>query len=139
MTKFAKGNNPKKLKQLFFTFSPCYLLIIFYQLTKFEATCCKSFLRYLDYKFSMPKFAKGNNSKIFLKNKFSPGYLLIIFYQLTKFDATCCNSFLRCFKSKNVQRAITPKNKITFFLNFTRLSTHYPLLPKFETHSCYNF
>ena len=63
MTKFAKGNNSKKNKITFFKFSPGHLLIIFYQLTKFEATCCNSFLRYLDYKFSMPKFAKGNNSQ----------------------------------------------------------------------------
>ena len=61
---------------------------------KFEATRCNNFLRYLDYKFSMPKFAKGNNSKkINIYFNFSPGYLFINCYQLTKFEATCCNSF----------------------------------------------
>ena len=43
---------------IFFKFSPGYLHIIFYQLTKFEATCCDSF-----WGISMQKFAKGNNSK----------------------------------------------------------------------------
>ena len=58
----------------------------------FEATSYNNFSRYLDDKFSMPTFTKGNN----LKKKhfwFSPGNLLIIFYQLTKFEATYCNSF----------------------------------------------
>ena len=51
------------------------------------------FLKYIYYKFSIPKFAKYNskNSKVtfFI---YSPGNLLIIFYQLTKFEAPSCNS-----------------------------------------------
>ena len=43
MTKFAKGNNSKKYNNFFLKFPQGYLLIIFYQLTKFEATCCSSF------------------------------------------------------------------------------------------------
>ena len=39
MPKFAKGNNSKTIKYIFFKVLPGYLLIIFYQLTKFEATC----------------------------------------------------------------------------------------------------
>ena len=39
MPKFAKGNNSKKNEIYFFKVLPGYLLIIFYQLTKFEATC----------------------------------------------------------------------------------------------------
>ena len=47
-----------KKKTFFFKFSLGNLLIIFYQLTMFEAASYN-----LYYKFSMPKFAKGNNSK----------------------------------------------------------------------------
>ena len=57
MSKFAKGNNSKELKD-FFKFSPRSLLIILYKLTKFEAPSCNDFW---DIKFSMSKFAKGNN------------------------------------------------------------------------------
>ena len=52
----------KKIKYFFFKFSPIDLLIILYQLTKFEAPSCYS-LRYHDYKFSKSKSAKGDNSK----------------------------------------------------------------------------
>ena len=42
--KFAIGNNSLKTKiTFFFKFSPGYLLIIFYQLSKFEAPSCNSF------------------------------------------------------------------------------------------------
>ena len=44
----------------FFKFSISSLLIILYKLTKFEAPSCNGFW---DIKFSMSKFAKGNNSK----------------------------------------------------------------------------
>ena len=44
----------------YFLFSPSSLLIIVYKLTKFEAPSCNGFL---DIKFSMSKFTKGNNSK----------------------------------------------------------------------------
>ena len=55
MTKFAKRNN---LNFFFLIFLPDYLLIIHYYLTKFEAHSCYSIW---DIKFSMSKFAKGNN------------------------------------------------------------------------------
>ena len=42
-SKSAKGDNSKKIKQLFLKFSPSNLLIIFYQMTKFEAPSCYSF------------------------------------------------------------------------------------------------
>ena len=62
-----------------------------YKLTKFEAPSCNGFW---EIKFSMSKFAKGNNSKkdkmIFFK--FSQGNLHIIFYNLTKFEAPSCYS-----------------------------------------------
>ena len=41
--KNAKGNNSKKTNTLFFKFSPDNLLIILYQMSKFEATSCNSF------------------------------------------------------------------------------------------------
>ena len=50
------------LKIYFLKFSPGNLLIIFYQLTMFGAASYNN-LRYLDYKFPMPEFAMGNNSK----------------------------------------------------------------------------
>ena len=43
---------------MIFVFSLSGLLIILYQLTKFEAPNCNSFW---DIKFSMSKFAKDNN------------------------------------------------------------------------------
>ena len=47
-------------------------------------------------------------------------FLLIILYQLTKFEAPSYNSFwdilVTSFQCQNLQRAITWKNKITFFL-----------------------
>ena len=53
----------KKMKQLFFKFSPINLLIILYQLTKLEAPRCNNFRDNHDYKFSKSKSAKGDNSK----------------------------------------------------------------------------
>ena len=41
--KICKCNNSKKIEYIFFLILPGYLLVIFYQLTKFEATCCNSF------------------------------------------------------------------------------------------------
>ena len=76
---------------IFFKFSPSSLLIILYKLTKFEAPSCNDFW---DIKFSMSKFAEGNNST---KNDFfflfSSGNLLIILYKLIKFEAPSCYSF----------------------------------------------
>ena len=42
-SKSAKGDNSKKMKQLFLKLSPMNLLIILCQLIKFEATSCYSF------------------------------------------------------------------------------------------------
>ena len=53
MAKFAKGNNLKKL-----IFSPGYLLIILYQLTKFEAPSNINFQNSLIISFLMSKFSK---------------------------------------------------------------------------------
>ena len=65
MPKFAKGINSTKKKQTFFKFSSDNLLIILYQLTKFEATSCKSFLDILITSFKCQnlngKICKGNN------------------------------------------------------------------------------
>ena len=42
-SKSAKGDYSEKIKKNFFRFSPIDLLIILYQLTKFEAPSCYSF------------------------------------------------------------------------------------------------
>ena len=92
MSKFAKGNDSKKtffLKNK----SPGNLLIISYQLTKFEAPSFDLFLRYLYNKFSMAKFAKGNNSKKTLFLQVSPINPSIILYQLAKSEAPSYISF----------------------------------------------
>ena len=80
MPKLAKGQQlEKKWNNVFKNISPDNLLIIFYQLTKFEAAIYiyYCFFRYLYYKFSM----------------LSPGNLLIFFYQLTTLKAASYNNF----------------------------------------------
>ena len=61
MPKFANALLIEKNEIISFKVSPGYLLIIFYQLTKFEATCCNSFWDILITSFQCQKFAKGNN------------------------------------------------------------------------------
>ena len=65
MSKFAKGNYSKNAKgsnsknnNFFLYFSPGNLLIILYQLSKFQVPSCNNFW---EIKISMSKFAKGNN------------------------------------------------------------------------------
>ena len=53
----------KKIKHLFFKFSPIDLLIILYQLTKFEDSSCYIFRDIMITNFLKSKSAKGNNSK----------------------------------------------------------------------------
>ena len=115
----------KKKIILFFKFSPGYLLIIFYQLTKFEATCCNSFWDVLTTSFQCQNLQRAvtrKNTTIYFN--FSSGYRLIIFYQLTKIEATCCHKFwdilITSFQCQTFQRAIT-KKKIFFFLNFHQI------------------
>ena len=67
MAKFSKGNNSKNF--FFFKFSRGNLLIILYQLTKFETHSYINFLVSLITRFSMSTFAKGNNSR---ENKITP-------------------------------------------------------------------
>ena len=76
-------------KKHFLSFSPSNLLIIFYQLYKFEAPSCNSFR---DSMFSMSQFAKVNS----IKNNFmffSPDNLRNILFQLSKFEAHSCDNF----------------------------------------------
>ena len=85
----------------------------------------------LDNKFSMPKFAQGNNSK---KKK--------NFCQLTMFEAASCNNFrvilIISFQCPNLQRAITKKN---FFFIFSPgyLIIIFYQLTKLEATSCNSF
>ena len=78
----------------FFKFSPIDLLIILYQLTKFEAPSCYSFRDIMITNFQSPNLQREiiQKKKITLF-KFSPIDLLIILYQLTKFEAPSCNTF----------------------------------------------
>ena len=71
----------------FLKFSSGNLLIILYQLSKFEAPSCNGFW---DIKFSLSKIAQGNN-EFFVFNFHQ--VVLIILYPLTKFEAPTCNSF----------------------------------------------
>ena len=84
----------RKKYNFFFKFSPGNLLIILYQLTKFEAPHYNSFRDILNFKFSKSKSAKGDNSKNKINFiEFSQDNLLINLYQLTKFEAPSYNTF----------------------------------------------
>ena len=57
----------KKIKKLFFKFSPIDLLIILYQLTKFEAPSCYSFRDIMITNFQSPNLQReiiGKKNKI---------------------------------------------------------------------------
>ena len=58
MSKTAKGDNSKKIKFLFFKFSPIDQLIIIYQLTKFEAPSCNSFGDIMNTNFQSPNLQR---------------------------------------------------------------------------------
>ena len=114
-SKSAKGDNSKKIKQLFFLFSPINSLIILYQLTKFKAPSCYSFQDIINTNFQSPNLQREIIRKkynIFFF-RFSPIDLLIILYQLTKFEAPSCYSFrdimITNFQSPNLQREIIRK------------------------------
>ena len=57
-SKSSKGDNSKKIKELFFKFSPIDLLIILYQLTKFEAPSCYSFQDIMITNFQSPNLQR---------------------------------------------------------------------------------
>ena len=57
-SKSAKGINSKKIKYFFFLFSPIDLLIILYQLTKFDASSCYSFRDIMKTNFQSPNLQK---------------------------------------------------------------------------------
>ena len=126
MPKFAKSNNSKKSITTFFLLFLTRLSTYYPQSAdKLWSSSCNSFWGILTTSFQCQNLQKGNNFK------FSPGLLLIIFCQLTMFEAASYNNFLdiliTSFQCPNLQRAITGKNKITFFKILTRLSTHYLL------------
>ena len=64
-----------------FLFSPGNLLIILYQLSKFEAPSCNVLLRYQVFYVQICKWQKLKKYILFIK--FSLGNLLIILYQPT--------------------------------------------------------
>ena len=103
----------KKIKY-FFIFSPINLLIILYQLTKFEAPSCDSFRDIMITNFQMSNLQR----EIILKKyniffRFSPINLLIILYQLTMYKAQSCDSFrdimITNFQTPYPQREIIRK------------------------------
>ena len=57
-SKSAKRDNSKKIKKFFFQFSQINLLIILYQLTKFEAPSCYSFQDIINTNFQMPNLQR---------------------------------------------------------------------------------
>ena len=62
MPKYAKVNFSKKLNNFFFLFHKVIYLLFSISQPSLKLLALMFFFRYLDYKFSMPKFAKGNNS-----------------------------------------------------------------------------
>ena len=105
----------RKKNKLFFKISPINLLIILYQLTKFEAPSCNSFRDIMITNIQSPNLLreiirKKYNNFFF---KFSPIDLLIILCQLTKFEASSCYSFrdimITNFQSPNLEREIIRK------------------------------
>ena len=94
-------------------------------------------MRYLNYKFSMDKFAKGNNSTTKNNNtifKISTGNLLFILYQLTKFEAPSCKNFcnrlVSDFQCPNLQREIARKK------NNKKVSPFNPLIILVKPANC---
>ena len=85
MTKFERVITKKMI--FFFKFSPGNLLFILYKLSKFEAPSCNGFGV---IKFSMSKFANGNNSKNVVVFLILPGNLFIISFKLSMFEAPSC-------------------------------------------------
>ena len=77
-------------KITFFNFAPGNLLVILYQLTKFEAPSCNTFREIMITNSQSPNLQR-EVKKTFCK--FAPGKLHIILYQLTKFEAPSCNAF----------------------------------------------
>ena len=57
-SKSSEGDNSKKIKYFFFKFSPIDLLIILYQLTKFEAPSCYSFRDIMITNFQSPNLQR---------------------------------------------------------------------------------
>ena len=57
-SKSAKGDNSKKIKQLFLKLSPINLLIILYQLIKFEAPSCYCFRDIMITSFQSPNLER---------------------------------------------------------------------------------
>ena len=114
-SKSAKGDNLKKIKQLFLKLSPMNLLIILYQLIKFEAHSCYSFRDIMITNFQSPNLQREIIRKKIkeLFFRFSPIDLLMILYQLTKFEAPSCYSFrdimITNFQGPNLQREIIRK------------------------------
>ena len=105
----------KKYNNFFFKFSPIDLLIILYQLAKFEAPSCNTFRDIMITNFQSPNLQREiiqkKKKKLFFR--FSPIDLIIILYQLTKFQAPSCYSFrdimITNFQSPNLQREIIRK------------------------------
>ena len=119
-SKSAKGDYSKKNNITFFLFSPINILIILYQLTKFEAPSCYSFRDIINTNFQSPNLQRGIIKKnTFFLNFHQLIYLLIILYQLTKFEAPSCNTFLdimiTSFQSPNLQREMIKKKQLFFF------------------------
>ena len=89
MAKFAKDNN-----SFFPKMSPDSLLIILYQLTKFEAAGFNSFQDIFNTSFQWRNLQRA------IARKKLPGNLLITFYHLTKFEVPSCNGLSKYINYK---------------------------------------
>ena len=124
-----KAITRKNKNKTFFNFHQVHLPIIFYQLTKFEATCCNSFWDILTTSFQCQNLPRVITRKNFFF------YFHQVIYSLSSISWPSLKLlavivfeifWLQVFNAKNLQRKMAIK---TFFKIFTRLSTHYPLLP----------
>ena len=103
----------KKNKKLFLKFSPSILLIVLYQLAKFEGPTCSTYRDIMNTNFQSPNLQREIIRKKNLKKRIPQGNLHIILYQLTKFETPSCNTFrdimITNFQSPNLQRELIRK------------------------------
>ena len=101
-----------KTKVIFSLNVPAILLIILYQLTRFEAPNFIDFQGILITSLQCPNLQRAitRTNRISFKNN-SPGNQFTIIYHLTEFETPKYNS---CFQCPNLQKPITEKKNFLF-------------------------
>ena len=128
LQKFSKGPNSGKTRWNFFLIWSGNLLIMPYQLTKFQAPSSNTFRDILLTILKWPNFQRAVNLEKYGDHFFLiwSGNLLIIPYQLTKFQAPSSNKFwdmlLTSLKCPNLQKAITPEKQVAQRATIAHLS-----------------